>query len=107
MSPVPDTLQQIPPLQNNVAAIEPWHVDEMSILEKQRKHINQLIAEHANGADESESSTKSLGKRDILDEEVLEWYFDDLADEISEHLVKRGTSSDFPSITLLMVPRQR
>src|SRR5579859_248259 len=94
MAPVPATLQDIPPLQNNLAAIEPWHLDEMSILERQRKEINRYIAEQGKLNEEAELATKSLGKRSVLDEQELEWYFEDLVDEIAGNLVKRGTTPD-------------
>ena len=88
MAPVPATVQYTPPLQGNFGAIEPWYSDDMSVLER---HFNNF----AEQAEYSKLSTEAqLGKRSILEEQDLEWYFDDLLDDLSSKLAKRGNSED-------------
>src|SRR2546423_7211014 len=91
MAPILGSLQQIPALQDNLIAIEPWHLQDMSVMERQRRETNKFVAEHQH--DDLARTAKSLGKRGILEEEDLEWYVEDLLEDyISSHLVKRGTS---------------
>jgi hypothetical protein len=90
MAPVLGSLQQIRPLQDNYGSIEPWHLDDMSIVERQERNINNLVVQ-TNVNDELSKTTKSLGKRSILDEEELEWYNEDSVDEFATQIVKRGT----------------
>jgi gas vesicle protein len=88
MAPVPATVQYTPPLQGNFGAIEPWYLDDMSVLERQGKDFLNNFAEQA---EYSKLSTEAhLGKRSILEEQDLEWYFDDLLDDLSSKLAKRG-----------------
>ena len=92
MAPVLGSLQQIPALQDNLIAIEPWHLEDMSVMERQRREANKFVAEHQHDNDLARTA-KSLGKRSILEEEDLEWYGEDLLEDyIATHLVKRGTS---------------
>jgi hypothetical protein len=64
----------------------------MSVMGRQAKEMNNLFTEQSQKL--NEQSTKSLGKRSILDEQELEWYFEDLVDDISSNLVKRGSIQD-------------
>lgn len=90
MAPVFGSLQQIPALQDNLIAIEPWHLNDMSVMERHRRETNKYVPEHQHESDVVRT-TKSLGKRGILEEEELEWYIEDLLDSyIASHLVKRG-----------------
>ena len=76
MAPILGSLQQIPALQDNLIAIEPWHLQDMSVMERQRRETNKFVAEHQH--DDLARTAKSLGKRGILEEEDLEWYVEDL-----------------------------
>jgi len=88
MAPVPATVQYTPPLQGNFGAIEPWYLDDMSVLERQGKDFLNNFAEQAEYS--KLSTVAHLGKRSILEEQDLEWYFDDLLDDLSSKLAKRG-----------------
>ena len=68
---------------------------------RQAKEMNHLFTEQNEKL--NEQSTKSLGKRSILDEQELEWYFEDFLDGISSNLVKRGSTQDsllFPGLLI-------
>lgn len=109
MAPVLGSLQQIPPLQDNLMAIEPWHLEDMSVMERQRRETNKYLAEHQHDNDLARTA-KSLAKRSILEEEDLEWYLEDfLEDYIANNLIKRGTSEthllsfSYASMTLIVL----